>query len=186
MSNQHFGRYNKHTLQRFEKSMTPKVPIIDCYKFSIKGRAQQWINQLKEKANDDIISVSAMADATNIPAIGEISQRYHVWAGGIYPNHCINEKDFNQDEFVTKKLATEIKVGMLTTQQYSDGLTPFKMIVARPQSTNKKADEYNDMILHAVDDLSNVYCVSMAFDGLATEADFIRTTFDSIYEWYYK
>ena len=83
--------------------------IIDCNEFSIKRRAQQWINQLKEKGNDDIILVSTMAVATKVPAIGEFSQRYHVWVGVYTPYYCINEKDFNHDEFVTTKLATEIK-----------------------------------------------------------------------------
>ena len=175
MFSQNFGGYNERTLRRFEKSMSPEVPIIDCNESSIKSRAEQWINQLKEKGKDEIILVSAMADATKVPGIGEFSQRYHVWVGGVYPNHCINEKDFKPDEFVTSKLASEIKVGMLTTQQYNDGLTPFKIIAARPQSTNESADEYNNTILHAVENITNVHCVSMAFDGLATETNFIRT-----------
>ena len=41
-----------------------------------------------------------MADATKVPGLGEFSQRYRAWVGGIYPNHCINKNDFNQDDFV--------------------------------------------------------------------------------------
>ena len=115
-----------------------------------------------------------MADATKVPALGEFSQRYCAWVGGTYPNHFIKDQDFNQDEFIRSQLATEIKVGMLTMQDYNDGLSPFKIIATCSQSTNKTADEYNNMILHAVDDISNVHCVSMAFDGLATETNFIR------------
>ena len=48
------------------------------------------------------------------------------------------------------------------------------MIAARPQATNEVADDYNNLILHAVDDIDKVHCVSMAFDGLAAETSFIR------------
>lgn len=118
-----------------------------------------------------MILVSAMAYTTKVPALREFSQRYHAWVGGTYPNHCINEQDFNQDEVVRSQLATEIKVGMLTTQEYNDDLSPFKIMAARPQSTNETADDYNDMILHAVDSaISNVHCVSIVnFDSLATD-----------------
>ena len=63
---------------------------------------------------------------------------------------------------------------MLTTQEYNDGLSPFKIIAAQPQSTNELAYEYNGMILNSLKDIPNVHCMSMAFDGLATESEFIR------------
>ena len=90
------------------------------------------------------------------------------WVGGIYPKHYIKEEDFDQDKFAQCQLATEIKVGMLTTQEYNEGLSLFKMIAARPQSTNELANDYNDPILHAVDNIKNVHCVSMAFDPSIT------------------
>ena len=73
-----------------------------------------------------------MVDATKVPGLGEYSQRFCSWVGGIHPNHYINKTDFNQDEFVKSPLATEIKVGMLTTQEYKEGLSPFKIIAACP------------------------------------------------------
>ena len=72
------------------------------------------------------------------------------------------------------QLATEIKNGMLTSQEYNEGTSPFKIIAAHPQSTNELCNEYNDSILHAVDNVHNVHCVSMAFDGLVTETEFVR------------
>ena len=71
-------------------------------------------------------------------------------------------------------MVTEIKVAMLTTQEYNDGMSPFKIIAARPQSTNELDYDYNCTILNAVEYIPNVHCVSMAFDGLATESDFVR------------
>ena len=72
-------------------------------------------------------------------------------------------------------MATEIKVGLLSLQQAIDGVSPFKIISTRPQSTNESCDNYNYDIMHAVSGLTNVHCVSIAFDGLSTETYFIRT-----------
>ena len=72
---------------------------------------------MKGKQVDKTILVSAMVDATKVTGLGEYSQRYHAWFGGTYPNHFITDKDFNKDEFVQSQLATEIKVGMLITQE---------------------------------------------------------------------
>ena len=66
--------------------------------------------------------------------------------------------------FVKNPLASEIKVGMLSVQNCIEGISPFKMIAARPQATNEVSDDYNNTMLHAVDDIENVYCISMAFD----------------------
>ena len=115
-----------------------------------------------------------MVDATKVPALGEFSQRYHAWVGGTYPNHYISEQDFNQYAFVQSHLATEIKVAMLTTQEYNEGLSPLKILAVRPKSKNELANDYNGMILNAVDRIPDVHCVSMAFDGLATESEFVR------------
>ena len=113
-----------------------------------------------------------MVDATKVPTLGEFSQRYHSWVGGMCPNHYINEKDFDQDNFVQSQMATEIKVAMLTTQEYNEGLSPFKIIAAQPQSTNELAYDYIGMILNSLEDIPNVHCVSMAFDRLATDSEF--------------
>ena len=118
---QNFGGYHEWTLQSYEADLSPDVPIIDCNESSIKRRAKDWINQLKGEGYEKTILVSIMADATKVPGLGEYSQRYNSCVGGIDPNHYINAEKFNQDEFVRSPLATEIKVGMLTTQEYREG-----------------------------------------------------------------
>ena len=72
-------------------------------------------------------------------------------------------------------MATEIKVGLLSLQQAIDGVSPFKIISARPQSTNESCDNYNYDIMHAVSGLTNVHFVSITFDGLSKETNFIQT-----------
>ena len=114
-----------------------------------------------------------MTDATKVYTIGEFSYKYNVWVGGKIPNHCIKVSHYDQDKLVTNEMATEIKVGMLSLQEAVDGISPFKIISARPQSTNESCDSYNEDIMNAVSGLENVHCISIAFDGLATETNFI-------------
>ena len=56
-------------------------------------RANDWIMKLIMSNQDGIILVSAMADATKVLPMGDFPQRHKVWVGGIFPNHCIKEKD---------------------------------------------------------------------------------------------
>ena len=170
---QNFGGYNKRTLQRHEAQCSPETPIIDCSRIAIQTRAKMWIDNLRTNDKSQIMLVSAMADATKVPPLGEFSPRYHAWVGGTHPNHYINEFAYDEDQFIKTEMAAEIKVAMLTVQDCQDGLSPFKIIAARPQSTNELSDEYNTNILHSTDCLKNVYLVSIAFDGLATETNFI-------------
>ena len=116
-----------------------------------------------------------MADATKVTTVGEFSYKYNLWVGGKFPNHCILASHYDQDKLVTNEMATEIKVGMVSLQEAVDGISPFKILFACPQSINESYDSYNEDIMKAVSGLENVHCISMAFDGLASETNFIRT-----------
>ena len=86
------GGYNECTLSLMSMKDSADIPIIDCSSEAIKSRATKWIDQLrKDDEPSEIIIVSAMADATKVPPIGEYSQKYCAWVGGEYPNHCIEE-----------------------------------------------------------------------------------------------
>ena len=51
-----------------------------------------------------------------------------------------------------------------------------KFIKFSQQSSNDVSDKYNECLLHCEDDLPILYCVSIAFDGLArSETKFIQT-----------
>ena len=115
-----------------------------------------------------------MADATKVPPMGEFSHMYEDWVGGIYPDHCIKENEYDKNKFAQTSMVSEVKVSMRAAQGCMDGISPFKMIAARPQATNEVAKNYNSSILHAVDKIENVFYVSMAFDGLTAETNFIR------------
>ena len=54
--------------------------------------------------------------------------------------------------FVQTPMTSEIKVGMLSAQGCTDGVSPFKIITARPQSPN--------LILFLIEDS---YCHNLTF-----------------------
>ena len=56
--------------------MMPEVPIFDCTESAIKQRSKDWICQLKGEDNEKTILVSAMVDATKVPALGVPYFRY--------------------------------------------------------------------------------------------------------------
>ena len=67
-----------------------------------------------------------------------------------------------------------IKVRMLSVQYCKKGISPLKIISTCLQSPNELSDEYNSLISYSFDKIHNAHCVPMAFDGLATETNFIR------------
>ena len=67
-------RYNERTIRRFEIEETSDVPIIDCRKKMIKRRSNDWIVKLRQNNENEVILVSAMADATKVPPMGEFFQ----------------------------------------------------------------------------------------------------------------
>ena len=115
-----------------------------------------------------------MADATKISPAGEFSHKFGSSVGGRFLNHCINFANYNQEQIVINEMATEIKVGLLSLQEHRDGISPFQIIRARPQSTNEHCDEYNTSLVNYVSALKHVYCISIVFNGLSTETKFIR------------
>ena len=61
------------------------IPVINCEAHVIKMRAQNWINQIRKDHPNKLLLVSAMADATKVPPVGEFSHKYNTWVGGKYP-----------------------------------------------------------------------------------------------------
>ena len=108
------------------------IPVINCEAHVIKMRAQNWIDQICKDNPNKLLLVSAMADTTKVPPVGEFSHKYNTWIGGKYPNHCIDATQYGQEKVVTNEMATEIKVCLLSLQQATDGVSPFKIISARP------------------------------------------------------
>ena len=116
---------------------------------------------------------------------------------GIWNNHVVGKKAVAQDNVDSDQLipiddettfwntvhesndcdkASEIKCAVITTQNPPDGASPMYLLSARPQSTNDSAEHYNNNLLHAVDHVPNCHLISIAFDGLSAESQFIYDT----------
>ena len=70
--------------------------------------------------------------------------------GGAYPNHFISVKDRNEEEIATilKKwcsgvygeIASEIKVAVISFQNTPPGISPYFILMGRPQTINEQND----------------------------------------------
>eukprot|EP00957_Ditylum_brightwellii_P098101 7474069-Ditylum_brightwellii.AAC.1 len=52
--------------------------------------------------------------------------------------------------FIRKTKSIEIKVAAISAQNIPANITPMKAIAARPQTTNKRCNEYNRVVVKAV------------------------------------
>jgi hypothetical protein len=92
----------------------------------------------------------------------------------ISPQEIIYAQNYDEQSLMATTLAKELKVAMLKAQNVPDGLSPLKIVAARPQSANENCNEYNEQILKCVNHIKNVHMVSITFDGLASETNFIK------------
>eukprot|EP00918_Siedleckia_nematoides_P019598 GHVU01041807.1.p1 GENE.GHVU01041807.1~~GHVU01041807.1.p1 ORF type:complete len:777 (+),score=97.28 GHVU01041807.1:224-2332(+) len=135
-------------------------------------RIKRWAGPLARSKGQRII-VSLSFDATKVPPVEEISSAFNITVGGVHPDHKLPIDD-ERDPIPASKLATEVKCGLLSTQDVSDGLSPVKLIVARPQLTNQRCDAFNKAVVDAVKDSDCTRLASVACDGLSAESCFLR------------
>ena len=79
-----------------------------------------------------------------------------------------------------KDMATEIKCAILTVQYIPENVSPFKIIAARPQTTNQNFDDFNNNCI--VEAQKNGILLTVAFDGLEAEQDTVRNQMLSFLE----
>ena len=89
-------------------------------------------------------------DATAVVKAHQISSSHGVIVGGAYPNHFISLEDKSKDEAlellkecqegIHGPLANEIKVAVLCFQNTPPGMSPYFVLVGRPQTTNENND----------------------------------------------
>jgi hypothetical protein len=89
---------------------------------------------------------------------------------------------------VSATLAHEIKVDLVTVQDVPNGLSPMRIIAARPQTTNEKNDEFNWSLLECCSHWGDCHVASISLDGLSTESEFIVNQLVSFMDagWTYK
>lgn len=89
--------HNETWLSKFYKINCIEPSISEA----VKSRSKKWIEQIRrdEDPEEIIVLVCAMASVTKVPPIGEYFQKYHAWVGGQYPDHCIDNEDYQQEKF---------------------------------------------------------------------------------------
>eukprot|EP00918_Siedleckia_nematoides_P105958 GHVU01231286.1.p1 GENE.GHVU01231286.1~~GHVU01231286.1.p1 ORF type:complete len:750 (-),score=74.81 GHVU01231286.1:231-2339(-) len=119
------------------------------------------------------ILASLAFDATRVPRRQELSTAYNVTVGGAHPAHLLpvnrHSSPMNSDQ-----LASEVKCFLLATQNVVSGLSPVRMVAARPQTANQPSVEYNRMVVNAAKNSEHMHLVSVAADGLSADSNFIR------------
>ena len=125
-----------------------------------------------EKTSNTFVGLSI--DATKVAPFLDVNTAFGVVCGEAAPNHCQNLQNLEQsyDMLSKNNKATEIKCCILTVQSCPANVSPFKIIAARPQTTNQRCNEFNLDCMLAVD--NNGINISVAFDGLCAEQKTVR------------
>jgi len=138
----------------------------------------------------DCVAVSVSIDASKIAPLIQIDVRSGKIVGGAAPNHCIelpeaqNEINAILDSFhedkAKMKMAHEIKVATMVLQSEKKGMTPYKQLMARPQTTNENSD-FNEKVCEALvmaeselrRDGYHFSFVNSANDGVSSDSKFV-------------
>eukprot|EP00918_Siedleckia_nematoides_P081091 GHVU01177873.1.p1 GENE.GHVU01177873.1~~GHVU01177873.1.p1 ORF type:complete len:768 (+),score=67.45 GHVU01177873.1:515-2818(+) len=138
----------------------------------IGTRISEWAAALSSVKGGPV-ACSLAFDASMVPPCEEISSAFGVVVGGNAPNHML-PIDAEQRPIAPRDLAREVKCALLTTQDVTQGVSPMKILAARPQKPNERCDEYNLLVVNSVKSCGMVRLVSVAVDGLASESYYIR------------
>ena len=141
-----FG-YSVQSLQWIAHSTrTDSDLIINCS----PNQIHQCIDAYAKKTGNILFGLEI--DATKVASFLKVNTTFGVVCGESAPNHCrsIDELQESNDVPNNKYMATEIKCAILTLQYSPENVSPFKIIAARPQTTNQCFDDFNkDCIVKA-------------------------------------
>lgn len=82
-----------------------------------------------------------------------------------------------KDTNIKEDLAPEVKVAVVTTQNVADGVSPVRIMAARPQTKNEDCEQYNEDVVKVLKDLPDCFLLSLAFDGLSAESSTVKLRF---------
>ena len=93
------------------------------------------------------ISFTLGIDATKLVKCWQVSTTHGVLVGGAYPNHYISLEGLDKKSVATllheyqagkhRTLADEVKVCVLVFQCVAPGMSPYLVLVGRPQTNNE-------------------------------------------------
>ena len=140
---------------------------------------------------EDIICVTLSIDASKLAQLVQIDPRSGKIVGGAAPNHCIDRPEESDDiaaildsfrgEKPKYKKASEVKVGTMVFQNEKPGTSPYKQLMARPQTKNENSD-FNEVCCEAVVKAEkilrakgyNFSFAGSANDGVSCDSNFVR------------
>ncbi|KAI9905778.1 hypothetical protein PsorP6_014073 [Peronosclerospora sorghi] len=132
-----------------------------------------------EKDGGTYLLVSLAIDATKLPPKYQLNIPYKVFVGRKFPHHMIALSGIEDTDGIERQnpfldIASEVKCAVMTVQNASPRYSPMKLIASRPQSTNECTPELNTLLESAVKSNPRVRLLSIAFDGVSSESDYVR------------
>eukprot|EP00918_Siedleckia_nematoides_P003887 GHVU01008727.1.p1 GENE.GHVU01008727.1~~GHVU01008727.1.p1 ORF type:complete len:875 (+),score=105.20 GHVU01008727.1:109-2625(+) len=140
---------------------------------TVHDRVDSWAEKLYAVKKARIL-VSVSFDATKVPAREEVSAAFKAVVGGMSPSQLMPLSS-DRKPIQQTALATEAKCYLLTTHDIVEGISPMRLIAARPQSTNERTQEYNVETVNAVSRSPHLFLVSVAADGLSSDSGYVRS-----------
>ena len=96
------------------------------------------------------IAFSVGIDATKVVSCWQFSTTHCALVGGAYPNHMVSLEGMGKEDIekLIKQhkdgehgpLAEEVKVAVLTFQAVAPGMSPYFVLVGKPQTNNESSD----------------------------------------------
>ena len=156
--------------------------MFDLQPEALSSRIEDWRSKMQvcTEATTHHIIVSIAIDASKLNKKYEIQSGYGY--GKAFPNHmelidakCDQMKKMQmENERNEKELADEVKCVLLSAHNSVPDVSPVKVIAARPGKTNEVCNDFTVDVMESVASHDNIECISVAFDGLSSEAIFTR------------
>jgi hypothetical protein len=172
-------------LQRLNaKDRNQNSNVLNLDPEAVRLRLQKWYSDYTgatESADGQEILVSLAFDATKVPSVIENVQigREQYQIGYQTPYHFLTAEEaekVNSDPLMKKSVASELKVCLITTQHFQNGVSPMLPLSARPSSTNESCDDFAESSMKAIQNHDKCRLISVSFDGAKSDAWMIRLT----------
>ena len=152
---------------------------------SITTRVECVLKAVMSRDSKRKVCLALSFDGSKTPQKLQLSTAHKALVGAVAPMHMIDVREKSEDEvkaYFAKDsgltLASEVKVAVMTIQAPGDGLSPYVVVAAQPQSLNAVTD-FNQNVTNVILD----YCkrtngvaslASVAADGVGCDAAWIK------------
>lgn len=183
VKNNIFG-YSRRHIARLSARYRGDNLILEISREKMTERICPWVKELWKSVQDTenpFVLVSIGVDATRVFKTFAPATSFKKILGKPFPNHIIAyETDdemramLQSEDNITDNLAPEVKVALVTAQTSRDGISPIRVLGARPQTKNEECLEFNEDVLKSMGNIRECKVVSIAFDGLSAESSTVN------------